>query len=129
MSFQVMITGKLSKSPQTKTSKNGNPYIWMLLSVPTQQERLSASVLGFDSSVTEIMGKLTEGDEIAVTGTGAINQWERDDGTISISLNVTASQVMTMYQHRKKKKQFNSTDQKNQPVTPNDFDDDIEDIF
>ena len=40
MSFQAMITGKLTRPPQTKTSKNGNPYVWMLSSVPTEQERL-----------------------------------------------------------------------------------------
>ena len=128
MSFQAMITGKLTRNPQTKTSKNGNPYVWMLLSVPTEQERMSASVLGFDDSVTEIMGKLTAGDEIAITGTASINQWEREDGSISVSLNVIASQVMTMYQHRKKKKQL--TDTQEAPQTkPNTFDDDIDDIL
>ena len=128
MSFQAMITGKLTRPPQTKTSKNGNPYVWMLLSVPTEQERMSASVLGFDDSVTEIMGKLTAGDEIAITGTASINQWEREDGSISVSLNVIASQVMTMYQHRKKKKQL--TDTQEAPQTkPNTFDDDIDDIL
>ena len=77
MSFQVMITGKLSQNPRTKTSKQGNPYVWMLLSVPTDQERMSASVLGFDEKVADVMGKLNEGDEVAVTGTANINQWEK----------------------------------------------------
>ena len=128
MSFQAMITGKLTRPPQTKTSKNGNLYVWMLLSVPTEQERMSASVLGFDDSVTEIMGKLTAGDEIAITGTASINQWEREDGSISVSLNVIASQVMTMHQHRKKKKQIAGTQEAPQ-TKPNTFDDDVNDIL
>ena len=74
------------------------------------------------------MGKLTADDEIAITGTASINQWEREDGSISVSLNVIASQVMTMYQHRKKKKQL--TDTQEAPQTKqNTFDDDIDDIL
>ena len=125
MSFQVLITGKLTQNPQHKTSKNGNPYVWMLLSVPTEQERTSASVLGFDSRAIEVMGKLSNGDEIAVTGTANINQWEKDDGTVRVSLNVIASQVMTMYQHRKKKKHFKEEDKEASPPAPDDFEDDI----
>ena len=125
MSFQVIITGKLSQAPRRKTSKQGNPYVWMLLSVPTEQDRLSASVLGFDEKVADVMGKLNEGDEVAVTGTANINQWEKDDGTVRVSLNVMASQVMTMYYHRKKKKQF--AEEAPPPVAAGakDFDDDI----
>ena len=118
-----MITGKLSQQPRFKTSKQGNPYVWILLSVPTEQERLSASVLGFEQ-VAETLGKLSAGDEIAVTGTASINQWERDDGTLQVSLNVMASQVMTLYQYRKKKKRMAE-----EPVKPAadtaDFDDDL----
>ncbi|CAA6823609.1 MAG: Unknown protein [uncultured Thiotrichaceae bacterium] len=128
MSFQVLITGKLTQNPQLKTSKNGNPYTWMLLSIPTEQERTSASVLGFDSSVIEMMKKLSSGDEIAVTGTANINQWEKDDGTVRVSLNVIASQVMTMYYHRKKKKRF--VEESPAPVATGeeDFDDDISSV-
>ena len=125
MSFQVLITGKLTQNPQLKTSKNGNPYVWMLLSIPTEQERTSASVLGFDSRVIEVMGKLSNGDEIAVTGTANINQWEKDDGTVRVSLNVIASQVMTMYQHRKKKKRFQEKDKETSTPGTDDFEDDI----
>lgn len=128
MSFQVMITGKLSQNPRRKTSKQGNPYTWMLLSIPTEQDRLSASVLGFDEKVADTMGKLNEGDEVAVTGTANINQWEKDDGTVRVSLNVIASQVMTMYYHRKKKKQFVAAEPKPLATGAKDFDDDIADI-
>ena len=128
MSFQVIVTGKLSKPPQRKTSKQGNPYVWMLLSVPTDQERLSASVLGFDTQVADTMGKLNAGDEVAVTGTANINQWEADDGSVRVSLNVIASQVMTMYYHGKKKKQFAEEVPPPAPAGTKDFDDDIEDI-
>lgn len=128
MSFQVIITGKLSQNPQRKTSKNGNPYTWMLLSIPTEQERLSASVLGFDQKVADTMGKLNAGDEVAVTGTANINQWEKDDGTVRLSLNVIASQVMTMYYHRKKKKRFAEEPPPPVATESKDFDDDIGDI-
>lgn len=127
MSFQVIITGKLTRNPQFKTSQQGNPYTWMLLSVPTEQERLSASVLGFEQ-VAETMGKLNEGDEVAVTGNATINQWDKGDGTIRVSLNVMASQVMTMYQHRKKKKRFAEESQPSTAVKPDEFDDDITDL-
>lgn len=128
MSFQVMLTGKLTQNPRLKTSKNGNPYVWMLMSIPTEQERLSASVLGFDEQVAETIGKLNAGDEIAVTGTANINQWQRDDGTTQVSLNVIANQVMTMYQHRKKKKQFAEPAQETTPTPADDFEDDIASI-
>ena len=128
MSFQVIITGKLSQAPQIKTSKQGNPYVWMLLSVPTEQERLSASVLGFDRKVADTMGKLNAGDEVAVTGTANINQWEKDDGTIRVSLNVIASQVMTMYYHRKKKKRFVEEAPAPMATGEEGFDDDISGI-
>ena len=128
MSFQVIITGKLSQAPRHKTSKQGNPYTWMLLSIPTDQDRLSASVLGFDEKVADTMGKLNEGDEVAVTGTANINQWEKDDGTVRVSLNVIASQVMTMYYHRKKKKQFAEDPPKPLAAEAKDLNDDIADI-
>lgn len=125
MSFQVIVTGKLTQNPQVKTSKNGNPYVWMLLSIPTEQERTSASVLGFDSRVIEVMEKLSNGDEIAVTGTATINQWEKDDGTVRVSLNVIASQVMTMYYHRKKKRRFAEEDKAKPSADSDGFGDDI----
>ena len=74
------------------------------------------------------MGKLTAGDEIAVTGTASINQWEREDGSISVSLNVIASQVMTMYQHRKKKKRLAEAQEAPQ-TKQNTFDDNVDDIL
>lgn len=98
------------------------------MSIPTEQERLSATVVIFDRDVIRIADKLAEGDEVAVTGTATINQWERDDGTSAISLNVIGSQIMTMYQHRKKKKQFNQDEQTPSETQSDDFGDSVDAI-
>lgn len=47
MSLQIMASGKITVGPTQKTSQNGNPYTFALMSVPTNQERLSLSVFAF----------------------------------------------------------------------------------
>lgn len=126
MSLQIMASGKITVGPTQKTSQNGNPYTFALMSVPTNQERLSLSVFAF-GEVADLLSTLDKGDEITVTGSASLGEWE-SNGEKRCSLSITAEQIMSLYQSRKKRKRVQASQEPEQSPGDDDFNDSLDHI-
>lgn len=125
MSLQVIITGTLTRQPQTKVSANDHPYTTTLVRVPTDQGTVSASVIAF-GEVGEVLATLDKGDEVALSGSAVINEWERE-GELFHGLHVLVEQVMTPYKLRKKQAKVQAA-QNPEPKKEDDFLDSVDDF-
>ncbi len=123
MSLQIMATGKITMGPTQKTSQNGNPYTFALMSVPTTQERTSLSVFAF-GEVAALLDALDKGDEITVTGPASLGEWE-SKGEKRCSLSINAEQILSLYQSRKKRKRVQIS-QEPEPPVEDDFNDSLD---
>ena len=126
MSLQIMAAGKITVGPTQKTSQNGNPYTFALMSVATTQERTSLSVFAF-GDVADLLNALDKGDEITVTGPASMGEWE-SNGEKRCSLSINAEQVLSLYQSRKKRKKVQANQEEPEPAT-DDFNDSLDHIW
>lgn len=126
MSLQVIITGTLTRQPQVKISANDNPYTTALVRVPTDQGMVSASVIAF-GDVGEVLAALDKGDEVALSGSAVVNEWERD-GELFHGLHVLVEQVMTPYKLRRKQAKVQAVLAPKPEPDEDDFSDSVENI-
>lgn len=128
MSLRILATGKITVAPQKKISKNGNPYATALLSVPSDQSRVSVSIVAFNDSA-DVLGALDKGDEIAVSGPATLNEWEKD-GEVKVSLHLIVEQITTVYKLRQKQRRLQEAQEPTVPASSGTeaFDDSLEHI-
>lgn len=126
MSLQIMAAGKITVGPTQKTSQNGNPYTFALMSVPTTQERTSVSVFAF-GEVADLLNELDKGDEITVIGPASLGEWE-SGGEKRCSLSINAEQILSLYQSRKKRKKVQASQEPKPEPADDDFDDSLDHI-
>ena len=103
MMFDGMISGRLIRNPRMGNTKNGNAMANALLSVRCEQADDSAlvSVIAFEQAA-EKLGRLEKGDAVSVAGPCRMSEWQNPDGEIRHGIAITAHNVMTAFQRRKK---------------------------
>lgn len=114
--LDTLISGKLIKQPELKTSKNGSQYTPFMLSVSTgDTENILVSGVAF-GSVAERITQLTKGDALAVTGALKPTEWQdKTTGETRHGLSVTVSGVLSVYDISKKRKTETNTTQQDNP--------------
>ena len=101
--FDGMISGRLIRNPRMGNTRTGNPMASALLSVRCEQMEATAlvSVLAFEQAA-EKLGRLEQGDSVSVSGPCRMTEWQSGDGEIRHGISITAHNVMTAFQRRKK---------------------------
>lgn len=101
--FDVLISGRLVRA-QSRTASNGKPFALAQVSVPTEgDESLLASCIAFRPEAVAALLALDKGDAVALAGKAKLSSWTAGDGTLKHGLNVTADQVLTVYNIRRKR--------------------------
>ena len=104
MSFDVLLQGKLRGQLTEGAASNGNPYGRFKLGVTDKKgDGLLVSCITFSTSVLDIVGRLDDGDSIAVSGEAAITTWAAQGGAIRTGLDVTVAAAMTAYHVARKR--------------------------
>jgi single-stranded DNA-binding protein len=131
--LDALLSGKLVRDPQIKTSSNGNQYIQFLMSVSNHGEADTQIIsgIGFDESVVERISKLKKGDSLAVAGSLKQTEWQdKATNETKRGLSVTANQSLSVYDINKKRKPKPAADSPaGSPATgnnPKPFDDDLD---
>jgi single-strand DNA-binding protein len=130
--IDALVSGKLIRDPQIKTSSNGNQYVQFLMSVSNhgEAETQVISGIGFDESVVDKINLLKKGDSLAVVGSLKQTEWQ-DKATNETrhGLSITANQSLSLYDIKKRKPKPASDSPEPKPVNGNEpppYDDDIE---
>jgi single-stranded DNA-binding protein len=107
--FEVLISGKLIRDPQTRQGKSGQSFTTALVRVPVDkgEDSLVASVIAFQGEA-EKLGRLRAGDAVSVSGSAKLNVW-RKDGEARTGLDVTATGILSAYAVRERRGAGEST--------------------
>ena len=124
------ISGKLIKQPELKTGQSGKPYCQFLMTVHVgEPENIVISGIAFGSHAERI-AKLGKGDAVSVIGVLKPTEWaDKATGETKRGLSVTVSDVLTVYDIKKKRKAETSENITQQDKPPysmeKPFDDEI----
>ncbi|CAG1022896.1 hypothetical protein DOJK_01969 [Patescibacteria group bacterium] len=102
--IDALISGKLLKDTELKTSANNNQYCNFLLSVHTGDPApMVVSGIAFNE-VAEKIARLKKGDALTVAGSLKPSEWtDKTTGETRHGLNVTVSNGLTLYDIKKRK--------------------------
>ena len=104
--IDALVSGKLIRDPQLKTSSNGNKYVQFLMSVSNhgEAETQVISGIGFDEPIVERISKLKKGDSLAVVGSLKQTEWQdKATNETKHGLSITANQSLSLYDIKKRK--------------------------
>ena len=104
--LDALVSGKLIRDPQIKTSSNGNQYVQFLMSVSNHGEADTQIVsgIGFDQSLVERINLLKKGDSLAVVGSLKQTEWQdKATNETKHGLSITANQSLSVYDIKKRK--------------------------
>ena len=104
--IDALISGKLIRDPQVKTSSNGNPYVQFLMSVSSHGEADTQvmSGIGFDEAVVDKINLLKKGDSLSVVGSLKQTEWQdKNTNELKHGLSITANQSLSLYDIKKRK--------------------------
>lgn len=101
--LDALISGKLIKQPELKTSQNGKPYTNFLLSVSIgEAENVVISGIAFGDKAERIC-KLGKGDAVSVIGAHQPTEWQdKATNVFKHGLSVTVSDVLSVYDIKKR---------------------------
>ena len=108
--LDALISGKLIKDTELKTSQNGKPYTNFLLSVHVgEPENIVISGIAFGSHAERI-AKLGKGDAVSVIGALKPTEWaDKATGETRHGLSVTVADVLSVYDIKKRRKPTEET--------------------
>lgn len=126
--LDALISGKLIKDCQLKTSQNNKLYCQFLLSVAVgEPENIVVSAIAFGGHA-ERVAQLKKGDALSVIGALKPTEWE-DKATHETrhGLSITVNNVLSAYDIKKRRKPDENTTQSDKPNYSNEpaFDDPI----
>ena len=104
--IDALVSGKLIRDPQIKTSANGNQYVQFLMSVSNHGEADTQVIsgIGFDESVVNKINLLKKGDSLAVVGSLKQTEWQdKATNETKHGLSITANQSLSVYDIKKRK--------------------------
>lgn len=102
--IDALLTGRLAATPEARTASNGNHYAIARLWVATgAEERISVSVIAFDTDT--VASLLTLGKDEAVTLAGELTPkvWTDKAGTTKPSADLKAHALLTAYHVQRKR--------------------------
>lgn len=94
-----MLSGTLTKSPEQRTSKNGNTYSLASIRIPSAEGDLFASVTAFEPLAATLAG-MAKGDPITVVGTAKLSAYQAKDGEHRAGLSIIASRIIGIADHQ-----------------------------
>jgi single-stranded DNA-binding protein len=102
--IETLVTGKLYGAPKYGTTKNGGSYANAKIKIPAGDgDTLFASIITFSETSVQALCALTDGDPVACVGTLKVSTYVSKNGDTRVSLDITVSQVMTLYQVKRKR--------------------------
>ena len=103
--IDALIAGRIYGAPQSRTSKNGNPFVTAKIRTPMANGEASfVNVIAFSDSAQAALLALQDGDSAAIAGELKASAYTAADGTAKPSLDLTAHQVLTAYAVTRKRR-------------------------
>ena len=104
MSIEGLILGKLHQRAEQRTAKTGRPFVTAKVRAAVGEgEAMFVNLVAFGDTACAALLALDAGDLLALAGTLKPGAWTDREGNARPSLDMVASQVMTVYGLRKRR--------------------------
>jgi single-stranded DNA-binding protein len=101
--ISALIQGELVSEPQARTASNGKPFWTVSVRVPTGTDVMFVGLTTFSETAGERLMRLHKGSAVAAAGTLEPSSWTGRDGEERRGWRLTASEVLSVYQARKRR--------------------------
>jgi single-stranded DNA-binding protein len=98
MTAYVLISGSLSKAPETRTSKAGKAFTMATIKVAADSAAEFWSIMAFNEAVQTELARLGAGDKITAQGAFKIENYTARDGATKVSRTLFADHVLALRQ-------------------------------
>lgn len=94
--LQLHVAGRLVRSPEAKTSKNGKNYVQGLLLVPAGDADIFVTLMAFDPDLQAVLTGLKKGDSLSAGGSGSIRAYLDKEGQPAAGVSLMLNRLMAM---------------------------------
>jgi single-stranded DNA-binding protein len=103
--IEGLVSGKVYGRPEQRVGNNsGKPFVTAKVRAATASgEMLFVNVLAFDSTAQAALLALSDGDAVSLAGTLTLKVWTDREGQPRPAMDLIASQVLTVYQVKRKR--------------------------
>ena len=91
MSIEVALFGTLGRDAESKTSKNGKPYLRLNVACSEGETTTWVSATIFDQAAIDNAAKFVKGARVYLEGKLSLNEWTASDGKQRHGLSVMSS--------------------------------------
>jgi hypothetical protein len=104
MTAHILLQGSLAKAPDSRVSRQGNPFVMATLRVSAGNEIQFWRLFVFSESAQAELMRLGEGDSLACQGTPKFELFRPEAGEPRVSLSLTVDHVLALRQPPKERK-------------------------
>lgn len=101
--LDVLISGKVKGSPETKTAASGVQYARCRVLVPVEGEDSTLRGSQAFGDASEALAKSKDGDTVSLAGSAKFSRWTGKGGETRVGVQVVAGAVMSVYAARKRR--------------------------
>lgn len=106
----ALVNGTLAADPVPRTTANGTPFWTATLRIPAGEDSLFVGVATFSETAGERLMRLAKGAALAAAGTLEQTTWTDKAGAERTGWRMTAAEILTVYQARKKRRSAEGDD-------------------
>lgn len=104
MTAHVLLQGSIAKAPESRISRQGNPFVMATLRVSAGSEIQFWRAFVFSESAQAELMRLGEGDSLACQGVPKFELFRPEAGEPRVSLSITVDHVLALRQPPKERK-------------------------
>lgn len=98
-----LVQGALAADPQERVASNGSRFWTANVRVPAGADALFVGMTTFSETAGERLMRLHKGSALAAAGTLEPTEWTGKDGETRRGWRLTASELLTVYEARKRR--------------------------
>lgn len=102
MTAHALITGSLATAPESKTSKNGKPYVSATVKAAQGEVMIWWRCIAFGDDATAALGRLKAGDGVSVQGSLKLEIYTPEGKEPRVSPSLMVHQVIALRQENVK---------------------------
>jgi len=112
--IEALTTGELIADPVERTTRAGKPFWTATLRVPAGADSILVGLTVFSASAGARLAQMHKGAKIAAAGTLEASVWSGRDGEERKGWRLTAVEILSVYQARKKRETETGRDEAGQ---------------
>lgn len=116
--LDVLLSGAIFSAPVQRTGQSGKTFVTTKIKAATSDGDVFANVIAFSDTACRALLALAAGDSVAITGPLKLGTYQASNGDTRVSIDLVASQVMTVYSVKRKRDKVLGDGSDTEPARP-----------